>query len=212
LGIDPSVVQNRVSGSCSGTQMLQSVNQNGTVGCNAIAADGGAGTPTLRSLGTGGGQAAAGDDPRLSDARAPTGPAGGDLAGSSFPNPSLATGSVDPANFAALPHGRIRDTACTQTIADDGFLHQVAFDTLDPGSNGVTFSDAGDTMTVTTAGTYLVFGSLNWVPSGTGSRGLEVLSGVGGELAYDGRTGSSVVKTDRLPATCSRLQRGTACS
>jgi hypothetical protein len=51
------------------------------------------GSPGLRSLGTGANEAAAGNDPRLSNARPPTGGAGGSLTGS-YPNPSLAGGSV----------------------------------------------------------------------------------------------------------------------
>lgn len=66
---------------------------------SASAKDAAAGTASLRSLGTGATQAAAGNDSRLSNSRTPTGSAGGGLSGT-YPNPSIGTGAISDANVA----------------------------------------------------------------------------------------------------------------
>ena len=97
--------------------------------------DGTAATASMRTLGTGAAQAAAGNDSRLSDARAPTGTAGGVLAGT-YPNPGFATdmatqAELDAVGGSAIPKGILdvkgdliaasaADTAARLAVGTDG--------------------------------------------------------------------------------------------
>jgi hypothetical protein len=78
--------------------------------------DGAVGTASMRTLGTGAAQACAGNDARLSDSRAPTGAAGGDLTGSTYPNPVVAALAITDAKVAAANKDGAVGTFCMRTL------------------------------------------------------------------------------------------------
>ena len=79
--------------------------------------DGDPAVPTLRSLGTGPDQAAAGNDPRLSDSRTPSGTAGGSLTGT-YPAPGIANGAIGTDQLADGSVTNAKVSAGSLTLSD----------------------------------------------------------------------------------------------
>lgn len=103
----------------------------GTITDTDVAAankDGAAGTASMRTLGTGAAQAAAGNDSRLSDSRAPSGTAGGALDGS-YPNPGLA---------ASVAGAGLAETSDVLSVNVDASTIEINADTLRVKAGGIT--------------------------------------------------------------------------
>src|SRR5262245_60308838 len=143
--------------------------------------DGAPGTPSMRTLGTGPNQAAAGDDPRLSDARTPAGPAGGDLTGS-YPNATvadgaitdrkLALGAVGPLDIGDLPTVGAYGSSDISIPANS--LQELSFDSERWDTDGLHDPNASDIGPTPVKGIYAVSASVQWGVGAAGTVGLIV--------------------------------------
>jgi hypothetical protein len=126
-----------------------------------------------------------GDVNCASDATAPSGPAGGDLTGSSYPNPQIASGAVTADEIGTLPHIRYQGSVeCTtgmgsQTIPNNTET-KLEFRTLVISTPGwATATEPGCTsgfsrFTTPRAGTYVISAGLLWDSAVPGRRGIDI--------------------------------------
>ncbi len=202
--------------------------------------DGNQSAPSLRSLGTGHFQGAPGDDARfpttdenaalagtngspsdsnryvtnsdsrLSDPRAPSGAAGGDLSGN-YPDPQLGSGVVGTAETANTPAARL--TKSNESIASGGLGEILTFDGMfdedfDPMDMHSTTTNP-DRIVVPVTGIYLAHGTVDWAqqPNTNGHRTVDVdaCTVIQSDHLYPANTNesqSNVTAIAEIPANC----------
>jgi hypothetical protein len=146
--------------------------------------DGPAATPSLRTLGTGAVQAAAGNDSRLTNGRAPTGTAGGDLTGS-YPNPTIGAGAVTDAKVTdvasskisgTIPAGWLGSSSSTAAAGNDSRLSDARTPTAHAASHA-----PGGTDDVLSSGGHALTGAFENMPRGWVNVNMQLTAGT---IAY----------------------------
>jgi hypothetical protein len=152
---------------------------------------------------------------------APSGAAGGDLAGSTYPNPTIAAGAVTPTKFGAIPQARLQKTV-DQSIPGDETITTLSWDGAQYNVGGMFDAAAPDRLVAPIAGVYAINAGVRWAGNLTGFRfaaiclnaasvgGCNALSDVAvSEYATNNNPGVGVVRlTQQTVSTQIKLAAG----
>jgi hypothetical protein len=100
---------------------------------------------------------------------APTGAAGGDLAGT-YPAPTIGAGKVTPAKFGTIPQARVEKTVAQSIPSNIAVFNTLTWEGEVYDTAGLFDPAAPDRLTAPIAGVYAIDGGVRWSANALGTR------------------------------------------